>query len=86
MGSLLSDHAAIAVGTAIVGPLFLRAGGDSLVRQAAGTAPASDTSFGLLPVTGAATLDGLAAERRSLLRSGQLTRQQMILTDHPRCR
>jgi hypothetical protein len=75
MGSILVVvTAAIALGTAIVGPLFLRAGGDSLVRQAVGTAAASDTSFGLVPVTGAATLDGLAAERRSLLRSARLTR------------
>ncbi len=88
MGSLLVViTAAIAVGTAIVGPLFLRAGGDSLVRQAVGAAAASDTSFELVPVTGAATLDGLAAERRSLLRSGQLTRLygppvvQTMLTD-----
>src|SRR5579884_2988965 len=88
MGSVLVViTAAIAVGTAIVGPLFLRAGGDSLVRQAVGTATASDTSVELAPVTGPATLDGLAAERRSLLRTGQLTRLygppvvQTMLTD-----
>ena len=65
--------AAIAVGTAIVGPLFLRAGGDSLVRRAVADASVRDTRFELVPVAGAATLDGLAAERRSLLRSGHLT-------------
>ena len=42
MGSLLVViTAAIAVGTAIVGPLFVRAGGDSLVRQAIAGATAS---------------------------------------------
>ena len=74
MGSLLVViTAAIAVGTAIVGPLFLRAGGDSLVRRAVADASAPDTRFELVPVAGAATLGGLAAERRSLLRSGHLT-------------
>ena len=73
MGSLLVViTAAIAVGTAIVGPLFLRAGGDSLVRQAVAGASASNTSFELTALTGEATLDGLAAEQRSLLRSGHL--------------
>ena len=73
-GSLLVViTAAIAVGTAIVGPLFLRAGGDSLVRQAVAGASASKTSFELTPSTHATTLDGLAAEQRSLLRSGHLT-------------
>ncbi len=89
MGSLLVVlTAAIAVGTAIVGPLFLRAGGDSLVRQAVAAAGAADTSFALGPArTGAARLDGLAAEWRSLFRSGQLTRLygrpvvQTMLTD-----
>src|SRR3954447_1984762 len=75
MGSLLVViTAAIAVGAAIVGPLFVRAGGDSLVRQAVAGATASGTSFELDSVGGAATLDGLAGERRSLLRSGHLTR------------
>jgi putative ABC transport system permease protein len=74
MGSaLVVVTAAIAVGTAIVGPLFLRAGGDSLVRQAVSGASASKTSFGLTSVTHATTLDGLAAEQRSLLKSGNLT-------------
>jgi len=67
--------AAIAVGTAIVGPLFIRAGGDSLVRQAMASAHVSDTSFELASgVDNPATLDGLAAERRSLLRSRHLSR------------
>jgi putative ABC transport system permease protein len=74
MGSLLVViTAAIAVGTAIVGPLFLRAGGDSLVRQAVAGASLSKTSFELTPSTHATTMDGLAAEQRSLLRSGHLT-------------
>ena len=75
MGSLLVViTAAIAVGTAIVGPLFLRAGGDSLVRRAVAAASPSDTGFALVPVEAhSATLDGLATERRSLLRSGHLT-------------
>jgi putative ABC transport system permease protein len=75
MGSLLVViTAAIAVGTAIVGPLFLRAGGDSLVRQAVAVARASDTSFTLVPGGGGtATLDGLAAEWRSLFASAHLT-------------
>ena len=73
MGSLLVVvTAAIAVGTAIVGPLFLRAGGDSLVRQAVG-ASVMDTSFELARVGGAVTLDGVAAERRSLLASAHLS-------------
>jgi putative ABC transport system permease protein len=75
MGSLLIViTAAIAVGAAIVGPLFLRAGGDSLVRQAVAGAPATNTSFELIPVAGGGTLAGLAAERRSLLQSGHLNR------------
>jgi hypothetical protein len=42
MGSLLVViTAAIAVGAAVVGPLFLRAGGDSLVRQAVADATVS---------------------------------------------
>ncbi len=74
MGSVLVViTAAIAVGTAIVGPLFLRAGGDSLVRQAVAVASPSKTSFELTPVTRTTSLSGLAAEQRSLLRSGQLT-------------
>ena len=88
MGSLLVvTTAAIAVGTAVVGPLFVRAGGDSLIRQALAGASVRETSFGLVPKTGAATLDGLAAERRSLLRAGHLSRLygppvvQTMLTD-----
>jgi putative ABC transport system permease protein len=74
MGSaLVATTAAIAVGTAIVGPLFLRAGGDSLVRQTVAGASASKTSFGLTTSTEAKTLDGLAAEQRSLLASAHLT-------------
>jgi putative ABC transport system permease protein len=74
MGSLLVViTAAIAVGAAIVGPLFLRAGGDSLVRQTVAGAGVSKTSFKLLPVAHSSTLDGLAAERQSLLRSGHLS-------------
>ncbi len=63
MGSLLVViTAAIAVGTAIVGPLFIRAGGDSLVRRAMASASSSDTTFELAPaVDNAVTLDGLAA-------------------------
>jgi putative ABC transport system permease protein len=73
MGSLLVViTAAIAVGAAIVGPLFLRAGGDSLVRQAVG-ASVIDTRFELVRVGGGVTLDGVAAERRSLLASGHLS-------------
>ncbi len=73
-GSLLVViTAAIAVGTAIVGPLFLQAGGDSLVRQAVSAASASKTSFGLTPSTRATTLEGLQAEQRSLLGSGHLS-------------
>jgi putative ABC transport system permease protein len=76
MGSLLMViTAAIAVGTAIVGPLFLRAGGDSLVRRGVATAGFRDTGFELARVPGhPATLDGLAAERRALLRREHLTR------------
>ena len=89
MGSLLVViTAAIAVGTAIVGPLFIRAGGDSLVRRAMASASLSDTTFELSPPAGeATTLDGLAAERRSLLRRGHLNRLygppvvQTMLTD-----
>ena len=74
MGSLLVViTAAIAVGAAIVGPLFLRAGGDSLVRQAVAGASVIDTRFELVRVGGAVTLDGVAAERRSLLASGHLS-------------
>jgi putative ABC transport system permease protein len=74
MGSLLVViTAAIAVGTAIVGPLFLRAGGDSLVRQAAAGASAFQTSFKLSPLSRSSTFDGLAAERQLLLRSGHLS-------------
>ncbi len=73
-GSLLVViTAAIAVGAAIVGPLYLRAGGDSLVRQAVADASLSRTSFKLTPPTHTTTLDGLAAEQRSLLASGHLT-------------
>jgi ABC-type antimicrobial peptide transport system permease subunit len=73
MGSLLVvSTAAIAVGAAIVGPLFLRAGGDSLVRNAVAGAPPSVTSFELVPVSGGATLGGVAAEQRSFLRRGHL--------------
>jgi putative ABC transport system permease protein len=73
MGSLLVViTAAIAVGAAIVGPLFLRAGGDSLVRQAV-SASVADTRLELVRVGGAVTLDGVAAERRSLLASGHLS-------------
>jgi hypothetical protein len=64
---------AIAVGAAIVGPLFLRAGGDSLVRQAVAGAGATDTSLELVHAGGAVTLDGVAAEGRSLLASGHLS-------------
>ena len=64
MGSLLVViTAAIAVGAAVVGPLFLRAGGDSLVRQAVAGATVSHTSFELDSATHSSTLDGLAAER-----------------------
>lgn len=72
-GSLLVViTAAIAVGTAVVGPLFLRAGGDSLVRQAVADASAAKTSFALTPLSHAETLEGLAAEQRSLLAGGHL--------------
>ncbi len=74
MGSLLVViAAAIAVGAAVVGPLFLRAGGDSLVRQAVAGATVSNTSFELDSATHSTTLDGLAAERQSLLRSEHLS-------------
>jgi hypothetical protein len=65
--------AAIAVGAAIVGPLFLRAGGDSLVRQAVAGATVANTSFELDSATHSTTLDGLAAEERSLLRNEHLS-------------
>ncbi len=87
VGSLLVVvSVAIAVGTAVVGPLFVRAGGDSLIRQAVATAGTNDTSFALVD-NGAATLHGLAAEWRSLFRSGHLIRLygppvvQTMLTD-----
>jgi putative ABC transport system permease protein len=68
MGSLLVVvTAAIAIGTAIVGPLFLRAGGDSLVRRAVAGASASRTRFALTSTTRSTTLGELAAEQRSLL-------------------
>lgn len=74
MGSLLVViTAAIAVGAAVVGPLFLRAGGDSLVRQAVADAPVSKTSFTLDSATRSSTLDGLAAEERALLRGEHLS-------------
>ncbi|MGH2893843.1 MAG: FtsX-like permease family protein [Solirubrobacteraceae bacterium] len=74
MGSLLVlITAAIAVGAAVVGPLFLRAGSDSLVRQAVAGATVSKTSFELNSATHSSTLDGLAAERQSLLRSEHLS-------------
>lgn len=65
--------AAIAVGAAVVGPLFLRAGGDSLVRQAVADATVAHTSFELDSGTRSPTLDGLAAEQHSLLRSEHLS-------------
>lgn len=72
---LIVITAAIAVGTAIVGPLFLRAGGDSLVRRGVATAGLADTSLELVPSGGhSVTLNGLAAERRALLARGHLTR------------
>jgi putative ABC transport system permease protein len=74
VGSLLVViTAAIAVGAAVVGPLFLRAGGDSLVRQAVADAPVSQTSFELDSGTHSSTLDGLAAEGQSLLRGEHLS-------------
>jgi hypothetical protein len=74
MGSLLVViTTAIAVGAAVVGPLFLRAGGDSLVRQAVAGATVSHTSLELDSATHSSTLDGLAAERRLLLRSEHLS-------------
>ncbi|MGH2852183.1 MAG: hypothetical protein ACRDLP_16405 [Solirubrobacteraceae bacterium] len=74
MGSLLVViTAAIAVGTAVVGPLFLRAGGDSLIRQAVAAAGPSETGFELVPTTNSATLGGLGAEQRSLFRMGHLS-------------
>ena len=73
MGSLLVViTTAIAVGTAIVGPLFLRAGADSLVRQAVADASASKTRFELTPTTGTVSLDGLAAKQRALLEDRHL--------------
>jgi hypothetical protein len=73
MGSLLVViTAAIAVGTAIVGPLYLRAGGDSLVRQAVAGASASKTRFELSPASHATTLEAIAAEQRSLLAGAHL--------------
>ena len=74
MGSLLVViTTAIAVGAAVVGPLFLRAGGDSLVRQAVASASLSQTSFELDSATRSPTLDGLAAQAQSLLRSEHLS-------------
>lgn len=74
MGSLLVViTAAIAVGAAVVGPLFLRAGGDSLVRQTVAGATVSHTGFELDSATHSSTLDGLEAERRSLLRNAHLS-------------
>jgi putative ABC transport system permease protein len=74
MGSLLVViTAAIAVGTAIVGPLFVRAGGDSLVRQTVADASASKTRLELSPTAHGTTLDGLVAEQRSLLAGEHLT-------------
>lgn len=74
MGSLLVViTTAIAIGAALVGPLFLRAGGDSLVRQAVADAPVSKTSFELDSATHASTLDGLAAHAQSLLRGEHLS-------------
>ena len=62
MGSLLVViTAAIAVGAAVVGPLFLRAGGDSLVRQAVAGTTVAHTSFELDSATHSSTLDGLAS-------------------------
>ena len=74
MGSLLVViTTAIAIGAAVVGPLFLRAGGDSLVRQAVADATISRTSFELDSATHSSTLDGLAAQQQSFLRSAQLS-------------
>ena len=73
VGSLLVvTTAAIAAGAAIVGPLFLRAGGDSLIRRAVAGAGVARTSFELVPVAHPATFEGLAAEQRSLLGSARL--------------
>src|ERR1700761_3146786 len=73
MGSVLVViTAAIAVGAAVVGPLYLRAGGDSLVRQAVADASVAKTSFELDSTTHATSLDGLAAEALSLLRGEHL--------------
>src|SRR5947209_6479055 len=74
MGSLLVVlTAAIAVGAAVVGPLFLRAGGDSLVRQAVAGATVSKTSFTLDSATHSSNLDGLVAQQQALLRSEHLS-------------
>ena len=73
LGSLLVViTAAIAVGAAVVGPLFLRAGGDSLVRRAVAGAAVSHTSFELDSATHSSTLDGLAADAQTFLRGEHL--------------
>ncbi|HEX4437243.1 MAG TPA: FtsX-like permease family protein [Solirubrobacteraceae bacterium] len=74
MGSLLVViTAAIAVGTAVVGPLFLRAGGDSLVRRTVAGASVSKTRLALTSASHSSSLDGLTNEQRSLLASEHLT-------------
>ena len=65
--------AAIAVGTAVVGPLFLRAGGDSLVRQDVARASAQSTRLELTAAGNGTTLDGLEAKQRSLLAGEHLS-------------
>jgi putative ABC transport system permease protein len=70
MGSVLVVlTAAIAVGTAIVGPLYLQAGGDSLIRTAVATASEQQTGFTLAPENGhPATVAQLESERSALIR------------------
>lgn len=67
--------AAIAVGAAILGPLYLRAGDDSLVRSAVAAAPNQASGMTLAPSSGArVSLVQVADERGSLTRRFDLGR------------
>jgi putative ABC transport system permease protein len=67
--------AAIAMGTAIVGPLYLQAGGDSLVRRALATAPEDRTGFTVVPELGRRVdRTQLMQERNALIRRSGLPR------------
>jgi putative ABC transport system permease protein len=77
MGSVLIVlTAAIAMGTAIIGPLYVQAGGDSLVRRAVATAPENATGLSLEAQSGHAVSGAqVTQEQTGLLRRGDLVRR-----------